>query len=323
LKAAAEQRLHTREQVLQQAVRMLADPRARSKALAFLHHWLQMGHAEDLSKDPTLYPGFTPEIIADLRISLNLFLEEALWNRSGDYRQLLLADYIYLNPRLAEFYGLTTPAKDEFVKVTFEPGQRSGVLTHPYLLAAFSYPRSTSPIHRGVFLTRNIMGRILRAPPVAVSFEESEFTPDMTMREKVEALTRSQACQSCHSMINPLGFSLEHFDAVGRFRNFDGDREIDALSEFLTDEGEKIVLTGARDVAEFAAEDDQAQNGFIEQLFQHIVKQPLPAYGPEVLPSLHQSFRDSGYNVQKLLVEIASLSALHNIETIPFRTANN
>src|SRR6185295_12205847 len=101
---------HTREQLSQQATQMLGDPRAHAKMQAFLHHWLQMDRVEDLSKDATLFPGFTSEIITDLRTSLNIFLEDAVWNAGSDYRKLLLADYLYLNNRLAAFYGLSTNA---------------------------------------------------------------------------------------------------------------------------------------------------------------------------------------------------------------------
>src|SRR5437879_309681 len=293
---------------------MLADARASAKMQAFLHHWLQMHHLEDLSKDARLYPGFTPEIISDLRTSLNLFLEDAVWNGSSDYRKLLLADYLYLNNRLAKFYGITTNATDDFVQTTLSPKQRSGVLTHPYLLASFSYQKSTSPIHRGVFLTRNIVGRALKPPPMAMTFKDSDFAPNLTMREKVAQLTRSQACQTCPSLINPLGFSLEHYDAVGRFRTSEGDRPIDAVSNYTTDDGETIRLSGARDLAQFAAGSEQAQNAFIEQLFNQIVKQPMLAYGPNVLNHLHQSFVESGFSVKKLLLDIATLSALHGIQ---------
>lgn len=312
-KLAAQGELRTREQVAQQARRMLSDPRARAKMQYFFAHWLQMNHVEGLSKDDKLFPGFTPDIIADLRASLNVFLEDTVWNGSSDYRALLLADYLFLNNRLAEFYGVSTNTTDDFVKVTLGK-ERSGVLTHPYLLAAFSYQKFTSPIHRGVFLTRNIVGRALRPPPMAQTFNETDFAPNLTMREKVAELTRPQACQSCHSVINPLGFSLEHYDAVGRFRTSDNELPINAVSEYTTDEGQTIRLAGARDVAEFAARSDQAQNGFIEQLFHQVVKQPMLAYGPDVMGRLRLSFIASDFNMQKLLVEIATLSALHGVE---------
>ena len=294
LKLAAQGALSSREHVAREARRMLADPRARAKTQYFLHHWLQMNQAEDLAKDAKLYPGFTPEIIADLRASLNLFLDDVVWSDTSDYRRLLLEDDLFVNNRLAQFYGIHTNATDGFVKVSLDPKQRSGVLTHPYLLAAFSYQKSSSPIHRGVFLTRNIVGRALKPPPMAVAFKDEEFAPNLTMREKVAELTRSSACQTCHSVINPLGFSLEHYDAVGRFRTREGDRPINAASEYTTDDGETVRLTGARDVAEFAAGSEHAQNSFIEQLFHQVVKQPLLAYGPDVQDHLRQSFIASG-----------------------------
>ena len=316
-KLAEQGKLRTGEEVSQQARRMLSDSRARAKMQYFLHHWLQMSHVEFLSKDDKLFPGFTPEIISDLRTSLNLFLDDVVWAPSSDYRRLLLEDDLFVNNRLAKFYGVNTNATDDFVKVSLDPKQRSGVVTHPYLLAAFSYQKSTSPIHRGVFLTRNIVGRSLKSPPVAVAFKDADFAPNLSMREKVAELTRPQACQGCHSVINPLGFSLEHYDAVGRFRTKDGDKAIDASADYTTDDGKVVRLNGARDIAEFAATSEHAQNAFIEQLFHQVVKQPLLAYGPGVQARLRDSFIASGYNIQKLLVDISTLSALHGLEKAP------
>jgi cytochrome c553 len=316
-KLAAQGALHTREQVGPQARRLLGDPRARAKVQVFLQHWLQMNQREDLSKDDKLFPGFTPEIIADLRTSLNMFLDDTVWNGSSDYRKLLLADYLFVNDRLAKYYGLDIPASglaDGFVKVSLDPKERSGVLTHPYLLAEFSYQKTTSPIHRGVFLTRRIVGRSLKPPQMAMTFKDAEFAPNLTMREKVAELTRPNACQSCHSVINPLGFSLEHYDAVGRFRTREHGRPIDAAASYTTSEGETIRLTGARDLAEFAAGSETAQNAFIEQLFNQVVKQPMTAYGADIMKRMRQSFVASEFNLQKLLVEMASISALHGLE---------
>ena len=316
-KLAAQGALRTSEQVNAQAQRMLGDARARSKMQYFLHHWLQINRVEDFTKDAALYPGFTPEIVADLRTSLDLFLEDAVWTGTSDYRRLLLEDDFWVNGRLAKFYGIdagATNAPGDFVKVTLDPTQRSGVVTHPYLLAAFSYQKTSSPIHRGVFLTRNIVGRALRPPPMAVAFKDADFAPNLTMREKVAELTRPQACQGCHAVINPLGFSLEHYDAVGRFRTSDGDKPINAVSDYTTDDGETIRLRGARDVAEFAAASEHAQNGFIEQMFHQIVKQPLLAYGADVPARLRQSFVASGFNMRQLLADIATLSARHGVE---------
>ena len=148
---------------------------------------------------------------------------------------------------------------------------------------------------------------------MAQVFKDADFAPNLTMREKVAELTRPQACQTCHSVINPLGFSLEHYDAVGRFRTQESDQPINSSSEYTTDQGETVHLRGARDVAEFAASSEHAQNGFIEQLFHQVVKQPVLAYGPEVMTRLRQSFVNSEFNIQQVLVEIATVSALHGV----------
>lgn len=303
--------------VREQAARMIQDSRARAKVQQFLHHWLQINHVEDLTKDAEIYPGFSPQVISDLRTSLNLFLETTFWSPASDYRQLLLADTLQLNGRLRDFYHLpplSTTNTAEFSPVKFDPSQRSGVITHPYLLSAFSYQRSSSPIHRGVFLTRNIVGRSLRPPPIAVAFKDAEFAPNLSMREKVEQLTRPDACQTCHSVINPLGFSLEQYDAVGRFRTQDRDRLIDAVSDYITDDGKAVRLKGARDIAEFAVNSEQAQTGFIETMFHQVVKQPVRAYGNDTMARLRQSFVTSEFNMQQLLKEIVILSARHSIK---------
>jgi hypothetical protein len=293
----------------EQASRMLQNHRTRAKVRDFLHHWLQLHHVEDLTKDTELYPDFTPEIIADLRTSLDLFLDRVVWEEGADYRQLLLADFLLANDRLAEFYGWEPHPSGEFAPVPVNAAQRSGVLTHPYLLAAFAYPRSSSPIHRGVFLTRNIMGRPLKPPPMAIAFKDAEFDPTLTMREKVAELTRPEACQTCHATINPLGFSLENFDAVGRYRTTDNDHPINAASDYTSDDGQTIHLTGARDVAQHAATNPSSQLTFVEQLFHHVVKQPAAAYGTDTLARLQTHFSDSDCNIQELLVAITLIAA--------------
>ena len=118
----------------------------------------------DVSKDPKLFPKFTPELASDLRTSLDIFLEDVVWNESSDFRRFLLADELYLNGRLAEFYGAKLPAKSPFQKVSLDSKERAGLLTHPYLMATFAYTATTSPIHRGVFLSRGVLGRTLPAP---------------------------------------------------------------------------------------------------------------------------------------------------------------
>ena len=312
-RAAQSGQLRKPEQVAAQARRMLDDPRTRSKLRSFFHHWLHTTEAEDIAKDAKLFPGFDERVIADLRTSLNLFLDDVVWRGGGDYRELLQANHLFLNRWLAKFYPAEVPDEDGFHKVSFDAKERAGVMTHPYLLSIFAYRQASSPIHRGVFVTRNVLGRTLKPPPAATEFKDSNFDPKMTMREKVSELTRPAACQTCHSVINPLGFSLEQYDAIGRFRTSEKDQPIDPTGEYVTTDGKKVHLTGARDLATYAANDIEPQRSFVEKLFHETVKQPMGAYGGETAGRLHEAFRKNNFDIRKLLVEIASVSALHGV----------
>jgi mono/diheme cytochrome c family protein len=311
LREAVQRReLHTPEQVLAQATRMMDHPRARAKLRDFFTHWLKLSEAEDLSKDEKAYPGFNPALVADLRRSLEHFVERVSWSEASDYRELLTADYLYLNASLAAFYGVPAPQGNDFEQVKFDPAQRAGIITHPFLLAALSYHRSSSPIHRGVFLTRNVMGRTLKPPPMAIEFMDDRFDPSLTMREKVTELTKKTTCMGCHTTINPLGFSLENFDAAGRFRTEDNNKPVNAESDYTTVSGETVKLRGPRDLAQLTVSSPEAQRGFVRQMFQFTVKQPLAAYGPGTLDQLHAGFTASNYHIRKLFTAINALAAL-------------
>ena len=309
--AAAEKRLHEPSDVRRAAERLVTDPRARAKMDGFFHHWLELDHAEQTSKDPKAFPDFDQNALADLRTSLRLFIDEIVWSDTSDYRQLLQSNHLHLNQRLAKLYGKEVEGSD-FQRVSFDPKQRAGIVTHPYLLSAFATARATSPIHRGVFLTRNIVGMSLKSPPIAVAFEESHFKPGLTMREKVTELTRDTTCMSCHSVINPLGFSLENFDAIGRWRTKEANKPIDPVSELPLEDDRTIRLTGPRDIVNHVVKNPDGHRAFIRHLWHHLVKQPAAAYGQDTLERLQRSFAANECHIQKLLAEIASLSALQS-----------
>lgn len=309
--AATRGELRTPEQLAHHARRLIAHPRARAKMRGFFHEWLGMNERLDfVAKDPDRFPGFTPAVIADLRSSLERFVEGVVWSDTSDYRRLLLAEDLYLSPLLADFYGVETPAPEGFAKVRLGEGERAGVLSHPYLLASFSYPQDTSPIHRGVFLSRNILGRMLKPPPKAIEFKDSDFNPEFTMREKVTELTKNESCMSCHSLINPVGFSLENFDAVGRWRTEDKRKPIDPTGIVRDDDGDPVPIGGVRDLATLASESEAAQKAFIAHLFHHLVKQPIDAYGHRTLPDLRTNFEQRDFHIRDLMTEIAVLSSL-------------
>jgi len=318
LKAAAAGQLKDAAQVRLQAQRMMKDPRAKSKLRDFLHHWLHVEEGAEIAKDQKEYPGFDQGVVMDLRTSLDLFAESVVWSEQSDYRQLLLSDTILMNERLAKFYGQKVEAGAGFQPVKMDADQRGGVLTHPFVLATFSYTKSSSPIHRGVFVTRNILGLMLKPPPMAIAFMDDKFDPSFTMREKVTELTSKPACMSCHVTINPLGFSFERFDAVGRVRTTDNKKPVDPNSDYTTSDGNVIKLTGARDVAIHAAESLSGQTGFVRNLFQEMVKQPPAAYSPELLGQLTSQFRADNFHVRNLAVEVAVVAALRpTVTTTP------
>ncbi|MFP6901460.1 MAG: DUF1592 domain-containing protein [Opitutales bacterium] len=312
-RAAQEGKLTKRTEVATQARRMLQDPRARAKALGFFHHWLDMDSERDLLKDSKLYPDFNKGSMADLRHSLNLFIEEVVWSKSSDYRQLLLARHLPLNGDLARLYGKSTEGEG-FQRVEFDSTRRAGLITHPYLLSSFAYPNNSSPIHRGVFLTRQMMGRSLKPPPEAVSFKDDELDPNLTMRQKVTQVTKARACMGCHGTINSLGFSLENYDALGRWRNQENEKPVDATTDYETEDGKTIRLKGARSLAEFAARNEGSQKAFIRHLFHYLVKQPVDAYGGKTLENLHRHFKKSQFNVKSLLIEILGVTSMHGME---------
>lgn len=308
--AAKDGKLATKAEVAKQAERMLADPRAKAKLHEFLLAWLKVDRSLDLAKDPKKFPGFDPAVIGDLRTSLELGLDDVLNGDGADFRRLLLDEDVYLNDRLATFYSGTKPPAADFQKVKLDPGHRAGVLSHPYLLAAYAYTGETSPIHRGVFLARGMLGIVLRQPPEAIAPVPPDLHPGLTTRERVAMQTTPNACMTCHSVINPLGFTLENFDAVGRYRDKEHAKPVDATGTYQTRSGETKTFKGVTELAKFLAASEEVHASFTEQLVHHLVQQPVRAYGPDTLDGLRRSFAGNAFNVKKLAVEILATTAL-------------
>ena len=279
---------------------MINDPRGQAKMMGFFRHWLRLDQATDIAKDAARFPGFDRALVADLRESLERQVEEVALGDRPDYRRLLTGDEVYLNDRLAVFYGAALPAEAGFRCLPLNPAERAGVLTHPYLLASLAYNQETSPIHRGVFLARSLLGVAMRPPPEAVSPLAPDLHPSLSTRERVTLQTQATACISCHGIINPLGFSLEGFDAVGRIRVLDRARPVDCQGAYLSRDGVEKKFKGARQLATFLAESPEAHDAFIQQLFHHLVQQPERAFGTVVADQ---------YDIRKLAVRVATRTA--------------
>jgi mono/diheme cytochrome c family protein len=305
---AAKGELNDQKVRRQQAARMLNDPRSIHKLKNFLCDWVKIEECSDLAKDATLFPEFNEKLVAQLRTSLEMMFDDMLRREKSDYRNLLLSDEMYISDDIAKFYKLDGPVVHPFEKIKLKDNHYAGIVTHPLLLSTHAYHKSTSPIHRGVFLSRQVLGRTLKPPPDDVEFEDSAFEPSMSMREKVDLLTKPVACQACHQIINPVGYALEHFDSVGRFRTKENEREINAAVELPTPDGKEVKLSNARELAEYAASDRLAQQGFVRQMFQFAIKQPPAAYGSDTIEKLHQKFEKSEFDMKQLFAEIALAS---------------
>ena len=299
---------------------MVSDPRTRAKTRALLHAWLNLDHIGEITKDTAKYEGFDETIVRDLRTSLDAFLDDIVWSESSDFRQLLQADWAMSTERLEKFYGEAWKPADKpagtLRRSVSHPQQHMGVLTHPYLMSGLAYQDSTSPIHRGVFLMRHVLGRTLRPPQDAFTPLSPDLHPDLTTRERVTLQTSPDGCQKCHVKINGLGFTLENFDAVGRYRMKEKDRDIDARGRNTTRDNEVVEFAGPRELADFLVNSEDTHRAFVDRAFEYFVKQPTAAYGPHVLDDLIASFRKNEYNIQQLLVEIAVIAAAEPAESL-------
>jgi hypothetical protein len=190
-----------------------------------------------------------------------------------------------------------------------ETQDRAGVLTHPYLLSKYAYLEGSSPIHRGVLVARSMLGRLLAPPPEAVAPIPASAHPGLTTRQRVELQTKPAACNTCHSLINPLGFPLEKYDAIGRLREQDNGKSVDSNGYYVTRGGETVKFGDAADLAKFIAGSQESHAAFAEKLFQHLTKQPVRAYGVKTLSNLEAEFKKGSYNVRSLMVEIMVVTA--------------
>jgi hypothetical protein len=308
--AADSGNLETKEQILAQAERMVTSPRSWNKLQAFLMAWLKVDEVPDIVKSPKVVADFDTNTANDLRTSLELFLESTAWGANSDYREMMLSPAVFLNGRLAKIYDVKLPADAPFQSVSLDSDMRSGLLTQPYILSKYAYLETSSPIHRGVIIIRSILGRTLQPPPSALAPTPPSLHPEMTTRERIAAQTKPEMCNACHGIINPLGFTLEEFDAIGRYRVNENGKPIDTSGSYLARSGKRSTFTNAIDLGKYIVDSDDAQSAFVEKLFQHLVKQPVLAYGPRMLPGLVQKFAENRYSIRKLMVQIGVSSAL-------------
>lgn len=317
-KAARQGKLSSEAQIRDMAWALQNDWRTRAKMQAFLHTWLNWGHIEHLSKSEERHPEFDEELVQDLEASLHQFMEEVTWSDESDYRKLLLADWSITSAPIARFYGPEWTSDQlgstmRFVRTDGAAEEQSrskyGVLTHPLLMSGMAYDDASSPIHRGVFLLRFALGRTLNPPNEAFTPFSPDLHPNLTTRERTQLQTGERSCQVCHQKINNLGFALENFDAVGRYRDQELGRAINAEGRYTTRSGEVRDFDGVGDLASFLANHEDAHRAFVRRAFQYFVKQPPAAYGLETEDWLVSRFRSHNHSMRSLLIDIAVIAS--------------
>jgi hypothetical protein len=222
----AERGQLTRTPVLEQeARRMLADPKAIDALVNdFAAQWLNLRRVDEVVVHPDAYPSFDDSLLDAFKQETTLFVASTL-REDRSVLDLLRADYTFVNERLARHYGLPGIYGSRFRRVTLPNlDQRGGLLGNGALLATTSYPDRTSPVLRGKWLLDNIFGVVVPAPPPGVDTSFAETKPGVvppTMRERLAQHRRDPVCASCHSVMDPPGFALENFDAIGGWRTVD------------------------------------------------------------------------------------------------------
>ena len=206
-----------------QVRRMLDDPRSRALVENFAGQWLYLRNLRTVAPDATRFPEFDDNLRLALRRETELFIESQV-REDGTVPDLLRADYTFVNERLARHYGIPNVYGSHFRRIAYPDERRAGLLGQGSILTVTSYPHRTSPVVRGKWLLENLLGAPPPPPPPEVpelSESDDEDQPS-TMRERMARHRASPACAACHATIDPLGFALENFDAVGRWRTSEG-----------------------------------------------------------------------------------------------------
>jgi len=250
--------LHTPDQVGAEVARMLGDPRAATKLTSFHEQLWQVGRYAKIAPDREAFPGLPEDLVDRLRASQQRFVESVVED-GGGLRELLTAPYAFVDSELAPLYDVDV-SSDGLRRVEFDDGERKGFMMQAGFLASNAYSRKTDPIHRGVFILRDVLCRAIPDPPADAAQTPLPETdePIETTREEITLLTGQLYCPACHSQINEPGFSFEGFDAVGRERERENDVEVDTTGSITLD-GEPIPFSGASELVGALADSEEAQ----------------------------------------------------------------
>ncbi len=310
LHAAEQGRMSVPGQVEMLARQMLDDPRARIAMEEFLAQWLRFDRVLTATRDRRRYADFTTETATAMVEETRRLFNHLVWD-DRNFMEFFTADYTFVNADLARLYGLSQPETDyALVRYPVDSG-RSGVLGHGSFLVATSKPSETSPTERGLFVRNQFLGQEVPPPPPGVNTALPEITEDkpMTNRERLQIHLNSEACSSCHRLIDPIGFGFEQYNAVGGFEaqelsgstNESGNAEVGYIRGI-----ENSAFSTPKQLGDILANNQACQRCIVKQLFRYAFGRAETASDQPVIDDMLKQFRDSGFRFRELLIALVT-----------------
>ncbi|TCO83860.1 uncharacterized protein DUF1587 [Chthoniobacter flavus] len=300
-------KLHEPEVLKAQVKRMLTDPRSRALFDGFGAQWLGVGNLDSKAFDTAKFPQMTKEMRAAMYEETRLFFESIV-RENRSVIDFISADYTFLNGTLAPIYGLDkTITGPQMRRVHLSDANRGGILGMPGVLATTSFPNRTSPVRRGVWVLEEVLGEHVPPPPPnvpALDKQDKKTVENLTLRQRTELHRTNAVCANCHKILDPIGFGLENFDAIGRWRNQDDTGgAIDAAGElpggkhFTTPKELKVIIAGRT---------KELSRNIAEKLLGYALCRPLEGYDEIVLDHMMEKAAADNYRMQTLITEIVT-----------------
>ena len=260
--AARLNQLTSREQMESQVRRMMKDAKASALIDGFAAQWLHLQSLDSVNPSTSVFPTFNAQLKADMKTETRTFMKD-LFDRDGSFYELLTANYTFINDRLATNYGISGVSGSQFRKVSYEGLDRVGLVAHGSIMMLNANPDRTSIVKRGKWVLENLLCTAPPPPPPEVPGSLPESNEGLSNRERMELHRSNPTCFSCHAQMDPIGFALENFDPLGRYRTSDATGPIDNVGEFP--DGRKF--TGARELAQTVSSDKKFRLCVAEKLF--------------------------------------------------------
>lgn len=320
LAAASQGELTQPEGLKSQAQRLLDDPRAEKAVQRFMSSWLQLDGGvlhnalEEVEKDPTFYPEFDAALRDAMRTETEAFVRRAFFEEQGSLEDLLSARYAYVNGPLAALYGVPGPADAATWQwVELDPSQRAGILTRGAFLTVLSTKNVTAPIRRGVWVLEELMCTELGEPPANannVAVDGGVVDGQLrTVRDDVtQRTTTSEPCTGCHTTINPIGFTFENYDAIGRYQTEEvtSGLPIDASGTIATSGDVDGPVANALELSSRLASSAKVQRCFAGRWYRAAIGSDLSESDQCALAAIEQEFEQGGSMRDLVLAVIES-----------------